>query len=307
MKKSEPDLNAVKVLLDVVQAGGFSAAARRQGVPANRLSRQVQRMEEQLGVRLLQRSTRRLSLTSAGRMLVDASGTAMQRITQAWLEAGAQADEPAGHLRVAAPADFLSVLSVQPIAEFLERYPAVTLELLLSDDEADLLSGGIDLAFRGGPILDESLIARRIAHSAQVIVAAPQWVQRHGDPTQPQAFASLPCLAVRRRNGIGNRGCVAQWRLKGPEGDVSIEVQARLAVNSMGALLMGARAGLGAALVPAALAAEDLAAGSLQRLLPDHAFETGGFFAVYPSRRHHPAAMLAFIDFVIARAGRMPS
>jgi LysR family transcriptional regulator AphB len=296
--KQSPDLNALNVLVSVVNAGGFSAAARRLQIPANRLSRQVQRMEADLGVRLLQRTTRRMSLTSAGRALIEQVGPALQQIEAGWRAAGLQAELPAGHLRVAAPADFVSLISAGRLAVFLEAYPAVTLELVLSDDVADLLSAGIDLALRAGPIRGDTPLARRITHSRRVVVASPGWIDRHAMPSTPAELSALPCLSWRSREGHDT------WRLNGPAGPVQIDVRARLTVNGMGALRTAAKAGMGAALLPHRMVAQDLADGALVRLVPDYDFETDGFFAIYPTRRQAPAAVRAFLEFVVAESDR---
>jgi len=296
MKQSIIDLNALQVLITVVNAGGFSAAARRLGVPPNRLSRQIQRLEDEIGVRLLQRTTRRLSLTTVGRTLVERIEPALQNIESVWRMAGAQAEVPSGHLRVAAPVDFMAVLSARHLAKFLNQYPLISLEFVLSDDPVDLFSSGIDVAFRAGPIQDESLIAQRLALSKLIVVASPACIAAHGSPTEVDALSSFPCLALRGKEGR------SAWPLESPSGNALIQINARLTVNGMGALLAAAKAGLGAALVPEQLAADSLADGSLVRLVAQFCHDGGGIYAVYPSRRHPPAALKAFIDFVLDEA-----
>lgn len=296
MNESPIDLNALQVLVAVVQAGGFSAAARRLGVPPNRLSRQVQRLEEVLGVRLLQRTTRRLSLTTVGRTLVDRAEPALQDLESLWRLAGTRAQVPSGHLRVAAPADFMAVVSAQRLARFLERYPLVSLEFVLSDDPVDLYSSGMDAALRAGPIHDESLVARRLTPSKLLLVASPACIATHGAVHDVQDVGRYPCVALRGKEGR------ATWTLVGPEDAATVAIRARLTVNGMGALVAAALAGLGAALVPEQLVAEHLMQGTLVRLLPEYCLDGGGIYAVYPSRRHPPAALRAFIDFVVSEA-----
>lgn len=295
------DLHGIQVLAAVVQAGGFSAAARRMGVAPNRLSRQIQSLEEALGVRLLQRSTRRLNLTTVGRTLLERAEPALQELESLWRQAGAQAEVPSGHLRVAAPADFMTVLSAERLAKFLDQYPQISLEVLLSDEPVDLLASGIDVAFRAGPLQDESLVARRLVLSPLVVVASPACVTAHGLPPDAMALSGYPCLALRGQQGR------AMWPLAGPHGKGVVAVQARLTVNGMGALVAAARAGLGAALVPQQLVAPYLADGSLVRLVGDCFYDGGGIYAVYPSRRHPVAALRAFLDFVIEEAACAPA
>lgn len=297
MKKYDIDLNAIKVLVAVVHAGGFSAAARRMGVPPNRLSRQIQGLEGVLGVRLLQRTTRCLSLTAVGLTVVERAEPALLELESLLHQAGAQAEVPSGHIRVAAPVDFMSVFSAQRLAKFLDRYPLVSLEMVLSDDPVDFFSGCIDVAFRAGPIRDENLIARRLAFSKLVVVASPACIQAHGHPEDAAALERYPCLALRGRQGH------AMWLLTGPGGDTVVKTKARLTINGMGALVGAATAGLGAALVPEQLVAELLADGTLVHLLPQFFHDGGGIYAVYPSRRHPPAALKVFMDFVLDEAG----
>lgn len=296
MKQSEPDLNALATLIAVVNAGGFSAAARRMGVPANRLSRQVQRLEEDIGVRLLQRTTRQLSLTSAGRRLVDGAEPALAQLAVLWRDTSLQAEEVVGHLRVAAPADFMSVFEPERLAVFLKRFPAVSLEMLLSDDQTDLIGSGFDLAFRAGPIRDESLVARKLASSRFILVASPAFIAAHGAPESIAALPDYPCLTLRSKEGQ------SVWSFDGPSGQESVRVKARLAINGMGALVATTAAGLGIALVRERLATQALADGRLMHLLQDYHFDTGGFFAVYPSRHNTTAALRAFIEFVLGEA-----
>lgn len=301
MKQSAVDLNALQVLALVVEAGGFSAAARRLGVPPNRLSRQVQTLEESLGVRVLQRTTRRLSLTSVGRTLVERAVPALQTLDAAWRDAGVQADVPSGHLRVAAPADFMAVLSADRLAHFLDQYPMITLEILLSDEPADLFASAIDLAFRAGPIRDEGLVARRLVLSPLVVVASPACVQAYGLPKDAKALSNYPCVALRGKQGH------SMWPLTGPRGNVTVAVTARLTVNGMGALVAAAKTGLGAALVPQHLVAADLGKANLVRLLPNYSYDGGGIYAVYPSRQHPTAALRVLIEFVVQEAERAVS
>lgn len=294
LKQSNIDLNALQALTTVVEAGGFSAAARLLGVPPNRLSRQIQGLEQGLGVRLLHRTTRRLSLTTIGRTLVDRAEPALHELESLWRLTGSQANVPSGHLRIAAPVDLMTVLSAQRLAKFLALYPLISLEILLSDDPVDLFGSGIDIALRAGPIQDESLIARHLTPSRLVVVASPSCIASHGLPKDAEALSLYPCLALRCRQGR------ATWPLLGPLGNTLVQIRARLTVNGMGALVAAAKAGLGAALVPEQLAAEPIAKGTLSRLLPELHHDGGGIYAVYPSRRHPTAALSALINFMLA-------
>jgi LysR family transcriptional regulator AphB len=299
MKQSKIDLNTLKTLIDVVSAGSFAAAARERSVPPNRLSRQVQRLERDLGVRLLQRTTRRLGLTSSGRELVDAARATLTQLEQHLDAVSSQAKEPRGHLRVAAPSDFFSIAGAGRVAEFLERHPGISVEFLLSDERVDIIKSGIDLAVRAGVIRDEALVAHRLAESPVIVVASPACVALHGSPQTPQAVSEFPCLAARGHNGR------AVWQLAGPRGTVAVEVNARLTANGMGALIAAAKAGLGAALVPRALIESSLEDGTLVQLMPRYHGYSPGIFAVYPSQLHPSAALKAFVAFLLEEAARI--
>lgn len=293
------DLNTLKTLLDVVSAGSFAAAARARGVSPNQLSRQVQRLERDLGIRLLQRTTRRLGLTSSGRELVGGAKVALEQLEQQLQDVSSQGKEPRGHLRVAAPSDFFSLVSACRIAEFLEQHPGISLEFLLSDEQVDLIDSSIDLAVRAGVIRDESLVARPLAESPLIVVASPTCIALHDSPRTLQALNAYPCLAVRGRHGR------AVWQLTGPGGTVAVDVQARFTANGMGALVAAAKAGLGAALVPRALVKDSLADGTLVQLMTRYRGVSPEAFAVYPSRMYPSAALKAFVTFLVEEAKKV--
>jgi LysR family transcriptional regulator AphB len=283
----------------VVEAGSFAAAARERQVPSNKLSREVQRLERDLGIRLLQRTTRRLGLTPSGRQLVEGARPALAELEQQLREVSSHAQEARGHLRVAVPKDFFALASAARIAQFLERHPAISLEFLLSDEQVDLIDNGIDLAVRAGSIRDGTLVARRLAESPVIVVASPECIARHGSPQTPQALGSYPCLAARGRHGR------TVWQLAGPRGRVSLEIQARLTADGMGALVAAAKAGLGAALVPRALARSGLGEGSLVHVMTRYQGHSPGVSAVYASRNQPSAALKALIAFLVDEAARI--
>jgi DNA-binding transcriptional LysR family regulator len=299
MKQSNIDLNTLKTLLDVVEAGSFAAAARERNLPPNNLSRQVQRLERDLGIRLLQRTTRSLGLTSSGRELVEGARGALAQLEQQLQDVGSQGKEPRGHLRVAVPTDFFSLRVAEPIARFLEQHPGISLEFLLSDDQVDLIDSGVDLAVRAGVIRDEHLVARQLAESRLIVVASPACVARHGDAQTLKALAAYPCLAARGRNGQ------AVWHLTGSRGTTPLAVRARLTANGMGALIANAKAGLGAALVPRGLVRASLADGSLVQIMNRYHCHSPGVFVVYPSRRHQSAALKKFVELLLEEAAKL--
>lgn len=286
------DLNDVSVFIHVVRAGSFAAAGRRLGMPSNTVSRRLQLLEESLGVRLLQRSTRQLNMTAAGREFFDRCAPGIEDIHLAGSNLSDGNREPGGILRVAAPADFFDNFAMEWVAEFMQRYPKVHLEFLLSDERVDLIAEGIDLAFRAGQLPDSSLVARKLGESYRGLLASPAYLDKHGMPASLEALAGHDCLAA------SNTVQAALWRLEGPGGTESIRIVPRLCINTAQGLLRAVRAGLGIAFLPMLVAAEDLRRGSLVTILPQYQRDLGAMYAVYPHRRQLSPAVSALIEFV---------
>jgi DNA-binding transcriptional LysR family regulator len=286
------DLNDISVFVEVVRAGSFAAAGRRLGMPSNTISRRLQLLEESLGVRLLQRSTRQLNMTAAGREFFDRCAPGIEDIQHAGASLSEGNREPGGVLRVAAPADFFDNFAMEWMAEFMQRYPRVQLEFLLSDDRVDLIAEGVDLAFRAGQLPDSSLVARKLGASHRGLLASPSYLARRGAPESLEALAGHDCLAA------SNTPQAALWKLEGPNGAESIRVAPRLCINTAQGLLRAARAGLGIALLPVMVAAEDLRRGTLVSILPQYQRDISGMYAVYPNRRQLSLAVSALIEFV---------
>jgi DNA-binding transcriptional LysR family regulator len=293
------DLNRVALFTAVVEAGGFSAAARRLGMPKASVSRGVALLEAELGARLLNRTTRRLELTAPGRAYYDAAAQGLARLEEARDAISAAQAEPSGTLRVTAPVDFGSQYLMAWIPEFLAQWDRVRIELQLTDAYVDLLAARIDVAFRTGRLADSSFIARRLASTRRVLLASPAYLAAHGTPESVGDLARHRCVV------FGPLLDGAVWRLEGPDGRTDVRVSGRLAVDSAHAALAGAIAGLGIALLPKGVAADALAAGRLRQVLAGFGIE-GGLYAVHPSNRHPPAALRAFLDFAARKATCIP-
>ncbi|CAM3202654.1 LysR family transcriptional regulator [Corallococcus sp. ZKHCc1 1396] len=284
------DLNELLVFARVVQAGSFTAAARGLRMPKSTVSRKVSELEERVGAQLLQRTTRKLNLTEVGRTyyahcerIVAEAEAAELAVTR--LQAG-----PHGLLRVTTP---LSVNFLAPlVSRFLERYPEVQLELLCTDRAVDLMAEGFDLAVRAGRLPDSSLMARRLGDIARVVVASPAYLQEKGAPRTPADLGKHDCLLF----GTALEGHV--WTLHAGGRAVEVKVSGRLVVNEPDMLHAVTVAGSGVALVPGLNCVEDLAAGRLQRVLPDWSSTGAPVHAVYPPTRHHVPKVMAFVDFL---------
>jgi LysR family transcriptional regulator AphB len=289
------DLNDVALFVQVVRAGSFAAAARRLGMPANTASRRLQQLEQQLGLRLMQRSTRKLTLTDAGATFYARCAEQIEVVAEAAKELSEGSQVPSGRVRVAAPADFFNVFRMELIAEFLAAHPKVRLDFVLSDERADLIEQGIDVAIRSGKVLEPTLIARRIGTGRLTLVASPAYLAARGMPESVQALASHDCVTLPQFSGR------TVWRLGGPDGAIETPVAGRFSANTAQALLKAALAGLGIALLPEVVTSPHIRAGELIDVLPDHGVEGREAYLVYLSRRQLPRAVSAFIDFMLAK------
>src|SRR3989344_5952020 len=276
------DLNDVAIFVQVVRCGSFAEAARRLGVPPNTLSRRVQQLEAQLGTRLMQRSTRHLTLTNAGQVFLERCSGAVEGLMDAGEELLAVNQEPSGLVRVAAPADFFDFFAMEWLTEFLAAHPKARVDFVLSDGRADLIADRIDVALRGGILEDSSLFARQ------------------GVPDTLQDLAAHDCLVVSHPSGK------ATWRVSGPDGaQAEVQVAGRFSGNTAQALRKAALAGQGSAQLPSTLTRRDLRAGLLVPVLPQYHRQGHGVHMVYPSRRYLPLAVSAFMELVISKMGAM--
>ncbi|MEJ1096557.1 MULTISPECIES: LysR family transcriptional regulator [unclassified Pseudoxanthomonas] len=295
------DLNDIALFVQVVRAGSFAEAGRRLGAPPNTLSRRVQHLEEQLGTRLLQRSTRKLTLTSAGEAFHERCAGAVDGLTEAGQELVTGTQEPSGLVRVAAPADFFSFFPMERVADFLARHSRVRLDFVLSDAKADLIVDRIDVAFRGGPLQDSGYVGRQLVSAvSDGLVSSPAYLAARGAPGTLQELVNHDCVSFSHASGY------ATWRMTGPRGvDEEVQVVARFSGNTAQALRKATLAGLGIALLPHAIVRQDLQAGLLVPVLPKYQRQGYGMHVLYPSRRHLPLAVSAFIDMVTEKLKEM--
>ncbi|WP_256572811.1 MULTISPECIES: LysR family transcriptional regulator [unclassified Pseudomonas] len=286
------DLNDVALFVQVVRAGSFAEAGRRLGMPPSTASRRVQLLEAALGTRLMQRTTRRLVLTDAGNNFYAESADQIDALLRVAGQVTNDSAQVAGRIRVAAPVDFFNWFPAQAVAQFISEHPRVRLEFELNDARVDLLGEGIDVAMRGGD-RDPSLLARKLGTSYQTLVASPGYLAAHGVPAQPADLSAHHCITSPSHGGPRTT-----WRLGGVGNQAAtIEVDGPFQANTASAQLEGALAGLGIALLPAALSAAHVDAGRLKEVLPDYTSGAIGVHFVYHSRRQLPRAVSAFIEF----------
>jgi len=290
-------LNLLDSFLLSAEGGGFSAAARRLGVTPAAVSRNVARLEEQLGVRLFQRSTRKLTLTEAGeRFLHEVSGP-YDDLRDAFTRAGDDS-QPAGTLKVALGMAFGRDYLVPLLGEFLERYPAIIPDWQFDNRPVDLIAGGFDAAIGGGIELNQGVIARDLAPVHVVAVAAPSYMRGRKPPGHPDELRQLDGI-IRRSAGTGR---LRSWVLTNRQGEhATAECRTRMIFDDPDAMAHAALRGYGVALLPMPFALSRLKSGELVRLLPDWKAELGSVSLYYPNKKLLPGKTRVFIDFVLEK------
>jgi DNA-binding transcriptional LysR family regulator len=289
------DLNDVRMFVQVVRAHSFAEAARRLGVPPNTLSRRIRELESGLDTRLMQRSTRKLTLTTAGQAFFDRCAPAVDGVLEAGKDLVNGSDTPGGSVRIAAPADFLDFFNIAWVAEFLSQHPRVRLDFVLNDARADLLDEDIDVAFRGGSLQDLRSVFRQITSQHFNLVASPDYLAARGHPKTLQELAQHDCLIVSTRQSR------VTWTLQGPSGAEDVEVSGRFSANSVRILMKGCLSGLGVALLPAMMVSADLRSGRLIHVLQTYRRDGADLNIVLPSRQHIPTAVSAFVEFAVSK------
>lgn len=283
------DLNDIAIFARVIEAGSFTAAARLIGTPKTTVSRRIAALERELGVRLLQRTTRSLNMTDAGRLYYEEASQALRRIEEANIRLAEARAEPAGTIRISAPVGFVSHFLADTIFEFMATYEKSRVELRLTDEKLNLIDNGIDLAFRTGTLEDSTLIARRLGPTYRLLCASPAYLARAGTPATPADLATHQCVIA------GPSAAHALWVLQGEKGEESVTVSGRFAANEMQAVMAAALAGYGIAQLPYGIAFAGIADGRLQRVLENYTTPAGGLHVVYPSSKHLSPLVRAFI------------
>lgn len=291
------DLNDVALFVEVVRSGSFAAAARRLGLPSNTVSRRVQDLETQLGTRLLQRSTRKLTLTTAGEEYHARSVSAVDELLLAGRALSSGGQEPSGLVRAAVPADFFDFFTMQQVADFLAAFPKVRLAFVLSDGRVDMITERIDVAFRGGRLEDAGYSGRQVVSDGNDnLVASPAYIAARGAPTSLEDLAVHDCITA----PPPVTGYVT-WRLTRPNGDdAEVRVTGRFSGNTAQSIRKAALAGLGIALLPHTIVKRELDSGSLISILPTYTRPGQGLNVLYPSARQVPLAVSTFVDRVVA-------
>lgn len=288
------DISQISLFVRVVRGGSFAEVSRRCDIQPNTISRRIASLEDALGARLFQRSTRKLVLTSAGRAFYEEVAESIETLQRAGQNILGKKDAISGLLRIAVPADFFDLFPMSWIREFMRANPKIQFDFVIGDSAVDLIAQGADIAFRAGILPDSNYVIRKISDAFAVLVASPELLSS----VSPNALSDLeemPCIV-----GSG-RQVRSTWRIQGPSGTTEVSVHASFRADSTIAQLRACIAGIGIALLPSGLVREPLNRGELVLVLPEYRLHAGGFYLVLPTRRHVPAAVRQFTQFATAK------
>lgn len=295
-------LGALRVFRQIAELGSFAGAGRRLGLSPAAVSKIIARLEDQVGARLINRTTRRVALTEEGRVYLAHALRVIEAVEEADQALSPHRAGPVGTLRVSAPATVTLTMLSSAIPAFLTRHPDLTLELELDDRRIDIIRDGFDLAIRASVGLEDSaLIARRLTAMPHVLCGAPDYFDRHGLPVTPADLAALDHV----RFSLSAYG--STWVFsRGPESE-RVAVNARYSVSSSLAVRDALRGGFGVSLIPRPYVESDLAAGRLTAALQDWTTPDATLYAIYPSRQNLAPKVRVFLDFLAERFGEAPA
>ena len=286
------NLNRLAAFASVVETGSFTAAAEKLGLTKAMVSQHVSRLEAELGVSLLVRTTRRVTPTEAGAAFHADCARVLRDVEEAVARAGGVAGVPTGTLRLTAADDYGAAVVVPAVAAFVDKHPGMKADFVATDQVVDLVEGRFDLAIRTGWLRSSSLRATQLGSFEQVVAASPGYLKKHGTPRRPEDLAEHGWIAFTQlRNPLA-------WTFSSKNGAAHpVRVSASIGTNSSASLRAFMREGAGISVLPDYMAEADLKAGKLVRVLPGWALPDGGVHAVYPHSRHAPAKVRVFVDF----------
>jgi DNA-binding transcriptional LysR family regulator len=293
-------LTSIRAFTRVVQHGNFAAAARELRLSRSAVSKYVIDLERELGAQLLVRTTRSASPTENGQAYYERCIAILADLEEADRAVASLQSEPRGLLRVNAPMSFGTLHLGRAVADFMEKYPELQIQLVLSDQQIDPVQEGFDVTLRIADLPSSSLIARKIAPAARVVCAAPSYLARRGLPKHPSELRDHDCLTY------GYLATGNQWKLTGPDGDHWIQIPWTLCSNNGEVLRDAVVKGRGIALLPTFIVGADLQEGGLRSILADYRAPEISVYAIYPQTRHLSVKVRVFIDFLIERFGGRP-
>ncbi len=293
-------LSAIQSFTSVVENGSFTAAAHALGQSKSSISKQIAHLEEHLGVRLLNRTTRRMSPTEVGRAFYERARQVVLDLDEAERAVTDLHANPHGTLRINAPMSFGTRYVAPEVSAFMKRYPDISIDLELSDRVVDVVDEGFDMAIRITKLPDSSLIARKLAPFRRAICASPGYWEQHGRPQTPAELRHHNCLLYTYLLS-GN-----EWTFGGPHGTQHVRVAGNFTANNGDALLSAAREGLGVLSTPTFIGCDDLKSGQLESVLHDYDDVAADIYAIYPHSRHLSAKVRLFVDFLVEHYGPQP-
>ncbi len=290
-------LQSMEIFVRVVDLGGFTAAAKEFDISATMVGKHVQALEQRLGVRLLNRTTRRQGLTEAGRMYYQRCRQALAEVEAADASVDILRNAPRGELRISAPVSFGANQLSPALTGFLQTFPEISVALHLNDRVVDLVEDGYDAVIRIGKLSDSGLIARPLRPYRMLLCASPDYLAQRGTPQVPAELAQHECMDFLRWETEHT------WRMFGESGEIQVQVPARLTINNGQALRNAALAGFGIVMQSEAVLAEDLASGRLVQLLPDFTPPARPMHLIYQADRQPTPKLSEFIRFMLTRFG----
>jgi len=291
-------LAGLPVFAQVVESGGFTAASAVLGLTPSAVSRQVSQLEDRLGARLLNRTTRRISLTEIGAAYYERARAALDILAEAEQAVVDLSAAPSGVLKISMPSIFGSFHIAPILPDFVDRHPDITLEVSISDRFVDLVEEGLDVAVRVAELRDSSLVARRIAPFRRLVCASPHYVARCGQPESPDDLDDHDCLVLTSYQPRGH------WQFGPGRAPRSIPVTGSIASNSVDVLLRAALAGTGLVQLPSYVLSNAIKTGALLPLLTGFEADNRNVYAVYPASRHLSPKVRAFVDYLAETLGR---
>lgn len=294
-------LEAMNAFVKVVSLGSYAEAGRALGVTRSAVSKAVMELEQLLGARLLDRTTRRVNATEAGLAYYQNCVDILARVEETEMQVLRLHDEPHGVLKVNAPMSFGALYLGPAMADFMSGFPELRIELALNDRLIDPIEEGADVTVRIAQLADSSLIARKLAPARRVLVASPSYLERQGIPTAPQDLTRHRCL------NYGHTTTLQRWPLTRDGQPASVAVNAVMCSNNGDVLKAAAMEGQGIALLPTFLVGPDIAAGRLSTILDAYAPTELGIYALYTPNRYLAAKVRLVIDFLVARFGPEPT
>lgn len=288
-------LDAMQLFVRVAELGSFAGAAQQLGVARSVVTRQIAGLEAHLGVKLMARSTRRLTLTSAGTAYLEKCRVILNLVEAAEIGVAEERQTPRGNIRISLPLSFGLKRLAPLLLDFSQRYPEVALDMDYSDRRVNLIEEGIDLSIRVTRRLDAGDVARRIGTSRMRVLASPDYLSRHGQPAHPAELAHHVCL------GYTNAGAATTWQFVVDGQLESFPIRSRINANNGDVLTEAAAQGLGIACQPDFIAGSFIAAGRVVEILVDYPGPELGIYAMLPSNRHIPYRVRVLMDFLAAR------